>query len=122
MKTVTIKFNKTKVSNITTSNLRKNFPCVYRSIFKRIGTDNIIFTKEIRSFSGKVVTEPYIILTKSNKVFEIKECGAYFYLDLVGDDEVGQMLRTEYDRTRYEMTKRSLKKQTAIKRETALAA
>lgn len=100
MKTVTIKFNKTFVSTISTTNLRKNFPNVYRSIFKRIGAGKIIFTREIRPLSGEVVNEPYIILTKSNKVFEIKECGAFFYLNLIGDEKLGRILRDRYEAER----------------------
>ncbi|MBD5215517.1 MAG: hypothetical protein HDS78_03230 [Bacteroidales bacterium] len=113
MKTVTIKFNKNFVSTISTTNLRKNFPDVCRSIFKRIQSGNIIFTREVESLSGEVVTEPYIILTKSNKVFEIKECGAHFYLELIGDENEGIALRSKYYQVRYDTRKcrRKLMKQ-----------
>lgn len=107
MKTVKMIFNKTNISTISTTNLRKKFPSVYQSLIHRnlIGTGNIIFTREVRSLTGDVISEPYIIITKTNKVFEIKECGYHTYLDFIGDDNVGRVLRREHHRIRYDIGK-----------------
>lgn len=124
MNTAILDIEKKNLSKITIKSLRENFPNVYRTISKRIGTGNIFFTREIKLLSGEIISQPYIFLTKSNRLFEIKELGSYIYLELIGDENIGLKFRIEYNRIRFEAMKRrrKLKKQKVAKTETAQAA
>ncbi len=103
MKALKMMFKTTTISTISTYKLRNNFPNVYRDLVKRklIGNGNIIFTRDIKYISGEMVSEPYLILTNSNMVLEIKEYGTHYYLNIIGKEQVGKTLRREFDLVRH---------------------